>query len=153
MPRSKFATRLTLVVLSALTLAACSSEVPDTHPDQPVTKRKQAFKAMLRSFEPMGVMLRTHGYRADEFARLANELNSRRDAPFNSFAADTHYPPTKAKAAVWERTQEFESERQKFYELTDALAAAAQTHDEASVRTAYDKVHASCKSCHDDFKN
>ena len=41
MPRSKFATRLTLVVLSALTLAACSSEVPDTHPDQPVTKRKQ----------------------------------------------------------------------------------------------------------------
>ena len=153
MPRSKFATRLTLVVLSALTLAACSSEVPDTHPDQPVTKRKQAFKAMLRSFEPMGVMLRTHGYRADEFARLANELNSRRDAPFNSFAADTHYPPTKAKAAVWERAQEFEGQRQKFYELTDALAAAAQTHDEASVRTAYDKVHASCKSCHDDFKN
>ena len=70
MPRSKFATRLTLVVLSALTLAACSSEVPDTHPDQRVTKRKQAFKAMLRSFEPMGVMLRTHGYRADEFARV-----------------------------------------------------------------------------------
>lgn len=44
-------------------------------------------------------------------------------------------PPTpiirrpKPRPRVWERTQEFESERQKFYELTDALAAAAQTHD------------------------
>ena len=54
---------------------------------------------------------------------------------------------------MWEHAQEFEGQRQKFYELTDALAAAAQTRDEASVRTAYDKVHASCKSCHKDFKN
>ena len=38
-------------------------------------------------------------------------------------------------------------------ELAGALARAAQTRDEASVRTAYDKVHASCKSCHKDFKN
>lgn len=140
-------------LLCVLTLGACSGPVEDTRPGQPVKHRQDAFKAMLRSFEPMGVMLRTHSYRADEFARLANELNSRRDAPFNSFAADTDYPPTKAKAAVWERAQEFEGERQKFYELTDALAAAAQKRDEASARMVYDKVHASCKSCHKDFKN
>ena len=81
MPRSTFATRLTLVVLSALTLAACSSEVPDTHPDQPVTKRKQAFKAMLRSFEPMGTMLKDKRYDADAFARMADEFSRLRDQP------------------------------------------------------------------------
>ncbi len=136
-----------------LTLGACSGPVEDTRPGQPVKHRQDAFKTMLLSFEPMGVMLRTGEYRADEFARLANELNTRRDAPWPYFAADTHYPPTKAKAAVWERAQEFEGERQKFFELTDALAAAAQTRDKASAQAAYDKVYASCKSCHEDFKN
>ena len=69
---------LTIVTLSAL--AACSSEVPDTHPDQPVTKRKQAFKAMLRSFEPMGTMLKDKRYDADAFARMADEFARLRDA-------------------------------------------------------------------------
>ena len=54
---------------------------------------------------------------------------------------------------MWERAQEFEGERQKFFELTDALAAAAQTRDKASAQAAYDKVYASCKSCHEVFKN
>ena len=63
-------------LLCVLTLGACSGPVEDTRPGQPVKHRQDAFKAMLRSFEPMGVMLRTHSYRADEFARLANELNS-----------------------------------------------------------------------------
>ncbi|HAF54580.1 MAG TPA: cytochrome C, partial [Thauera sp.] len=74
MSRSKSATRLALAALSVITLAACSSEVPDTHPDQPVTKRQQAFKAMLRSFEPMGTMLKDRRYDADAFARMAEEF-------------------------------------------------------------------------------
>ena len=152
MPRTKFATRLALAALSVLILAGCSSEVADTHPEQPVTKRRDAFKAMLRSFEPMGKMLRDNRYQPDEFARLAAELVSRRDAPWTHFGPDTNYPPTKAKAAVWDRPQAFEAERSAFFELTDALSQAAQTRDKTAVQAAYDKVHASCKSCHDDFK-
>ena len=146
-------TRLTLSsLLVLLTLTACSGPVEDTRPGQPVKHRQEAFKAMLRSFEPMGTMLRSDRYQADEFARLATELLSLREAPWAHFTPDTNYPPTKAKAAVWERPQAFEAERQKFFELTDALALAAQTRDKASVQAAYDKVHASCKSCHTDFK-
>ncbi|ENO89159.1 putative cytochrome c' [Thauera linaloolentis 47Lol = DSM 12138] len=124
----------------------------DTRPGQPVKHRQDAFKAMLRSFEPMGTMLRTDRYQADEFVRLANELVSLREAPWAHFTPDTLYPPTKARAAVWERAQDFEHERQDFYEATDALAQAAQTRDKGRIQTAYDKVHASCKSCHSDFK-
>lgn len=145
--------RLMLVSsLSVLTLAACSQVVEDTRPGQPVKQRQEAFKAMLRSFEPMGTMLRTNQYQPDAFSQLANELISRRDAPWGHFGPDTLYPPSKAKAAVWDRAEAFERERQVFFERTDALLVAAQTRDQAQVQAAYAKVYDSCKSCHDDFK-
>lgn len=152
MPRSKFATRLTLVVLSALTLAACSSEVPDTHPEQPVTKRKQAFKAMLRSFEPMGTMLKDKRYDADAFARMAEEFAHLRDEPWKHFGADTNYAPTKAKPAVWDKPAEFEQRRQEFNAATERLLAAAAARNEAEVRITYAAVQDSCKACHNDFR-
>lgn len=152
MPRSKFATRLTLVALSALTLAACSGEAPDTHPDQPVTKRKQAFKAMLRSFEPMGTMLKDRRYDADAFARLAGEFARLRDVPWQHFGADSNYPPTKAKPAVWEKPGEFEQRRQEFVSATERLLAAAAARNEADARSSYAAVQDSCKACHNTFR-
>lgn len=152
MPRSKIASRLTLVALSALILAACSSEVPDTHPDQPVTKRKQAFKAMLRSFEPMGTMLKDKRYDADAFARHADEFARLRDAPWQHFGADTNYPPTKAKPAVWEKPAEFEQRREAFAAASERLLAAAAARNEGEARSAYAAVQDSCKACHNDFR-
>ena len=139
-------------LLALLTLTACNGVVEDTRPGQPVKHRQDAFKAMLRSFEPMGVMLREKQYNADKFAPLAAELVARRDAPWTYFTADTLYPPTKAKAEVWSRADAFEGERQLFFAATDALLAAAGTGDLVQVQAAYDKVYDSCKSCHRDFK-
>ena len=153
MPRSKFATRLTLVVLSALTLAACSSEVPDTHPDQPVTKRKQAFKAMLRSFEPMGVQLRENRYEPEAFLQQARTLHQLKDAPWSHFGPDTHYPPTKATEKVWQEPERFAAEREGFLKALDQLLAAAESREEARVKPAYQAVQDSCRSCHKPFRN
>ncbi|MDI3515272.1 MAG: hypothetical protein PWP40_2501 [Rhodocyclaceae bacterium] len=152
MPRTKFATRLALAALSALILAGCSSEVADTHPEQPVTKRRDAFKAMLRSFEPMGTMLKDRRYDADAFAKLADEFGRLRDAPWSHFGADTNYPPTKAKPAVWEKPAEFDQRRQEFVAATDRLLAAAAARNEAEVRTTYAAAQDSCKACHRDFR-
>ncbi|WP_205754877.1 cytochrome c [Azoarcus sp. DD4] len=136
----------------ALSLAACGGAVEDTRPGQPVKHRQDAFKAILRVFEPMGVMLRDGKYQADKFASLAGELVAKREAPWGHFGADTNYPPTKAKAAVWSDAAAFERERQGFFAATDALMAAAQTRDPVQAKAAYDKVYGSCKSCHDGFK-
>lgn len=152
MPRPSLPARLALLSLCALILAGCSNEVPDTHPDQPVTKRKQAFKAMLRSFEPMGTMLRDKRYDPDTFARLANELAGLRDQPWSHFGPDTNYPPTKALASVWEKPAEFEQRRQEFIAASDRLIAAAAARDEAQARSAYAAVQDSCKACHRDFR-
>lgn len=148
MPRLLFSSLFVLLALSA-----CSQVVEDTGPGQPVKHRQDAFKAMLRSFEPMGVMIRDKQYDANKFAGLAAELVTRRDAPWPYFKADTNYPPTKAKAAVWERADEFEQERLKFFTATDELLAAAQSRTLEEVRPAYEKVYSSCKSCHDSFKS
>ena len=135
-----------------LTLTACGGVVEDTRPGQPVKQRQEAFKAMLRGFEPMRAQLRADPFPADEFARQAERFVSLREAPWSHFGPDTNYPPTKAKAAVWERPQAFEDERQRFFERGDALLQAARTGDKAAAQAAYDGVYASCKSCHDGFK-
>ncbi|MBE0586583.1 MAG: cytochrome c, partial [Hydrogenophaga sp.] len=46
-----------LVLVSALLLAGCG-EVEDTRPGQPVKTRQEAFKDLLRSFEPMSKMMK-----------------------------------------------------------------------------------------------
>ena len=144
------------VVLSSLflllTVTACSGPVEDTRPGQPVKQRQEAFKAMLRSFEPMGTMLKDKRYDADAFARMADEFSRLRDQPWAHFGADTNYPPTKAKPAVWEKPAEFEQRRQEFTAATERLLAAAAARNEAEARSTYAAVQDSCKACHNDFR-
>lgn len=143
------------ILLPALLIAglsACGQPVEDTRPGQPVKTRQTAFKEMLKVFEPMGTMLRTNSYHADRFAALAAELVARRDAPWAHFGADTKYPPTKAKPAVWSKPEQFERERQAFFAATDELLVAAQGREAEAAGKAYFKVYDLCQSCHREFK-
>lgn len=135
-----------------LVLGACGGEVEDTRPGQPVKTRQVAFKEMLRVFEPMGKMLRTDRYEADKFAALAAELLQKQEAPWSHFGPDTNYPPTKAKAEVWQQPAKFEEEKQAFFKATAALDKAAKSRVKADVQQAYDKTYEACKSCHRTFK-
>ena len=145
--------KLLVCCAASLLLAGCSGPVEDTRPGQPVKQRQDAFKALLRAFEPMGQMLRGKTYDADRFATLAAEFAARHEAPWALFGADTNYPPTRAKAAVWSQPGVFEQEVRVFREAAQALSAAVSTRNEADVRRAYDQLHASCKSCHRQFKD
>ncbi|UCV29649.1 c-type cytochrome [Ferribacterium limneticum] len=139
------------LLLSAAMLAACG-EVEDTRPGQPVKQRQMAFKEMVKTFEPMGVMLREGRYEADKFAALADKLMAKRDAPWSHFGPDTHYPPTKATPEVWKQPEQFEKNKQAFITATDTLRTAAQGKDKAQVEKAYEAVHEACKTCHKQFK-
>ena len=144
---------LLAVALATVILAACSGKVEDTLPGQPIKHRQEAFQELLRSFEPMGTMLRTNRYEADPFVDMTSRFIERRDAPWQYFTKDSFQPPTRAKEAVWSRADEFEGRRQAFLEATDKLLEAANSGELASVRTAYSAVEATCRSCHDDFRN
>lgn len=141
-----------LPLLAATLLTACSKPVEDTRPGQPVKTRQLAFKEILKVFEPMGTMLRTNQYAPEKFAQYAHELMGKRDAPWSHFGADTNYPPTKAKAEVWNEADRFERERDAFIKATDELLAAAQTNQRTEAEKAYYKVYDLCQSCHKHFK-
>lgn len=133
-------------------LAACG-EPADTHPGQPVTKRRAAFERILRAFEPMGIQLRGKRYQAESFLKRARELESLKDEPWAHFGADTNYPPTHATPNVWSEPERFEKEKQAFLSAVVDLRQAAETQDEKKAATAYEAVHETCRSCHKVFKN
>ena len=141
-----------LLLLSTAALLAACGEPEDTRPGQPVKQRQTAFKDIIESFEPMGVMLRKGTYDAERIEKFTAELIAKRDLPWSHFGADTNYPPTKAKAELWQQPQQFEADKQAFLQASDALLAAAQSKDKARIQPAYDAVHESCKACHDRFK-
>lgn len=145
-----FRTLASLMIVVAL-LSACG-EPEDTRPGQPVKARQQAFKALLRSFEPMSKMMKEDRYNADEFAVMAADLMAKRDEPWSHFGPDTNYPPSKSKPAVWDKAADFDQAKKDFLSATDALNAAAQAHDKARVETLYQRVYETCKACHDQFR-
>jgi len=144
--------RITLLALIPVLLLPACGEVEDTRPGQPVKTRQDAFKDMLKVFEPMGLMLREKRYEEERFLQMATALVERREKPWAHFGPDTNYPPTKATPRVWEEPARFEEERQRFASATDALLAAAQSKDLARIEMAYKAVYDSCKSCHTPFK-
>lgn len=140
-----------LLLISLLTLAACG-DVEDTRPGQPVKTRQQAFKSLLRAFEPMGTMLKDKRYDGDKFLALASELHRQRDTPWPHFGADTNYPPSKSKAEVWEKPAEFDKAKQDFLAATDTLLKAAESKEEGKVGAPYQKVYDTCQGCHKAFR-
>jgi cytochrome c556 len=145
-------TRLALLPITLLLLLTACGEVEDTRPGQPVKQRQAAFKEIIKVFEPMGTMIRTDRFDADKFNAYARALVERREAPWSHFGPDTHYPPTKAKAELWQQFNTFESDQQAFKRATDELLAAADRRDRAASEAAYKRVYETCQSCHKKFK-
>lgn len=143
---------LLFALLLPLSLASCG-EPEDTRPGQPVAHRRAAFGKILKAFEPMGVQLRNDRYDADKFIEQAKQLSELSNGPWPYFAADTNYPPTRAKAAVWSEAERFDKARQDFTQASAALLVATESRDLAKVKTAYEAVHDSCRNCHKAFKD
>lgn len=143
--------RLIPALFLPILLAACG-DAEDTRPGQPVKHRQQAFKELIRHFEPMGKMLRDQRYDADKFQALAEELAGRRDAPWTYFGPETNYPPSKSKAEVWSQPGEFDAARQAFIAASDRLLAAARSKDKAGVEKSYQETYDACQGCHRRFR-
>ena len=135
----------------AVLLAGCG-EVQDTRPGQPVAHRRAAFSEILRTFEPMGVMLRDDRYDPEKFNALAASFATKVEAPWLYFQPDTNYPPTKARAEVWSQAGRFTAARAAFLQAQRDLSTAAASGNEAKVRAAYRAVEDQCRKCHEVFK-
>jgi cytochrome c556 len=135
--------------LAAISLAACSPEPEDDRPGQPVKHRREAFQALLRASEPIGLMLRDGLYSPERLAGLNEALARARETPWEYFGAESNYPPSKSRPEVWSEPEKFEAERKRFFDATDALLAAGSVE---AAQKAYDETVANCKSCHKAFR-
>ncbi|MDN0075571.1 cytochrome c [Crenobacter sp. SG2303] len=119
----------------------------------PYQDRVSAFKTMLRTFEPMGVVVRGRDpYRPDQFQKQADALKTLARAPFEHFPPNSIEGKSRAKPAIWSEPAKFNADKQDLFTKVDALATAAQTHQLAEVKRAYSAVAQSCKACHDSFR-
>lgn len=145
---------LLLALTSTLILGACSSEIKDTHPDQLVTQRKAIFKQFTKTLEPMGMVARGRkDYNPREFNISALELQKLSTQPWPFFTADSNYPPTMAKPAVWEKPADFKLAQDQFQVSVAALVQASQGSELDTIKAAVDGVQKSCKGCHEQFRN
>lgn len=134
------------VLCTALALVALSSHAG------PGEDRQKSFKQILRSFEPMGVMLRGTSFHKDSFAQHADALKAASAAPFAMFKPGSIDDTSRAKPTIWSEPAKWKSEQDKFLQAVNQLQATAKGNDLAAVRRDYNAVASSCKSCHDSFR-
>ena len=141
------------LLAAAVALSGCSGEAADTHPDQPVTKRRALFKEFTRTLEPMGMVARERQeYKAADFLDQALALKKLSTQPWPLFTADSNYPPTKARPEVWQKADEFKQAVQQYQQVVDELAQAAAGTDLDRIKASVNSVQKSCKASHDSFR-
>lgn len=90
-------------------------------------------------------------FNTDVFKEHAQYLANSADEPWQYFSDSAQKGDS--LAAVWDNPEEFKAEIEKFKTATSELNAAAQSATSAEqVQDAFGKVGASCKSCHENFK-
>jgi cytochrome c556 len=116
-------------------------------------ERQQAFKNVLRQFEPMGVVLRGFApYRKADFIQHADALKIAAAQPFTLFVPNSIDAKSRAKPEIWSQSAKFAQAKNNFLKAVDNLDQTAHNGNLDSIRKSYDLVSQSCKSCHDSFR-
>ncbi|WP_193431061.1 c-type cytochrome [Chromobacterium sphagni] len=138
-------------ILTALLLAAIA--VPAAHADTPAEIRTKAFKKMLLTFEPLGMVARDRApYNKAQFQQQAETLKQLAAEPFKHFPAGSISGSSRAKPEIWSQPAKFEADRDAFLKSVGDLAAIAKNGDLAAVKKGYGQVAQNCKTCHDSFR-
>ncbi|EKE71702.1 c-type cytochrome [Gallaecimonas xiamenensis] len=145
--------------MKKLALAALVAVVPFAQAfddkDEAIAYRQSVFSLVATHFGEMGAMVKgDKAFDAAAFQYRADSLAALSKMPLEGFL----YPgadqgDTKAKAAVWENTDEFKKRLAKFQSDAADLAKSAQSGDLGSIKPAFMKAAKNCKACHSDFKN
>ena len=141
-----------LLIAASLVLVGCGTK-PDTHPGQPVTKRRALLQETMRTFEPLGVVIRGKSpYVAADFLARAEKLQTLSAQPWAYFPPGSTYAPSRAQPAVWQQAAQFKEAQDAYIKAVSGLAAAARTGNLDVIRPAYMQVSDSCAACHKAFR-
>lgn len=141
--------RLVLAVTASLLIGAAS-------PGATAAKeRHQRFETIGRAFKGVQDQLKR---RPLNQAALRNTtavlaaLAARTKTWFPDGSGPQHGVKTEALAAAWTNRAELERQAERFAAASRGLAAAAETGDLPAIQAAVRTTGATCKSCHDQFR-
>jgi len=142
------------LIAAALLATAAAAQAQFRTPQDAVDYRQGAFNVMGNHFGRVGAM--ANGRVPFDAAVLQQNMAivlTLSRLPWAGFTPDTQALPSKAKPVVWSERARFDAAAQDTARALTALNAAALTNDLAAVRRAFGETAASCKACHDNFRD
>ena len=146
--------RLLLTAAAVVGLAtALPADAQFQKPEDAVKYRKAAFTVMATHFGRLGAMANGRmPYDAAVAAANAGVVVDMSKLPYAGFVEGTSGTEKGApKANVWTERAKFDAAAKKMQDEVVKLAAASGT--EAGLKAAFGPAAATCKACHDDFRN
>lgn len=143
--------KLALLGALLLGLTACGG----VDPESPLGKRQALFKAMLKSSEELGGMLRGRlPFDPARFAAGAQTLDSLSRQPWQHFPVVRDEGDSRARDEVWQRQARFQQLARQLQDDTAQLRQLSQRQalQARDVEAALDQVERSCRACHEEFR-
>lgn len=123
-------------------------------PDDAIKYRKSALFVMQQHFARLGAMVNGKvPFNAKQAAEDAAIAESMSKLPWAAFGEGTDMGDTKARAEIWMEKDKFKSGADKLQLEMGKLAAASKTGNLDAIKKAFQTTGASCKSCHDAFRD
>lgn len=142
------------LAVAAATLMSLPASAQFAKPEDAVKYRQNALYVMSQHFGRVGAMA---AGRAPYDAKLAVD-NAQIAAdlaklPWAGFGPGTDKISAKAKPEIWTEQAKFKEHSDKLVAETGKLLAAAKTNNLDNLKAAFGPAAASCKACHDAFRN
>ncbi|MBX6319886.1 cytochrome c [Pigmentiphaga sp.] len=145
-------------VLSVACVAAAPLLAPGTaaaqfaKPEDAIKYRQSVLTVMANHFGRIAPVVRgQQPYDPEQVKADVEIVAMMSKLPWSAFGQGTEGGA--ARPAVWSEGAKFKQAQERLQGDIAKLVAAAQSGDLAQVRTAYGAVGASCKACHDNFRN
>lgn len=147
----KIVSRVALACMTAGVCWAGVSYAQFAKPEDAVKYRQSALTLIGSHFGRMAPVVKGEtDFNADQIKANVAVLKTLSTLPWDAFGKGTE--GGNARPEVWSDAQGFKQAQDKFKASVEQLSAAADTGDLARVRAAFGDTAASCKACHDSYR-
>jgi len=140
-------------LLTFSTLAISTPAMSAERPEDAIKFRRAAYSVIGWKFDQLVAMAKgAKPFDKDEFLRNASLIEQLSKAPLEGFSAGTDKGDTKAKPDIWTDMNDFKTKTETMQLETGKLVNIAKTGNLADIKAQVGKVGASCKACHDEYR-
>jgi cytochrome c556 len=144
----------TLAIAAAAATLAAPAAAQFAKPEDAVKYRQSALFVMAQHFGRIGAMANGRvPYDAKLALENAEVVNDLAKLPWAGFGPGTDKLSQKAKPEIWTEQAKFKEHSDKLVAESGKLLAAAKTNNLDNLKAAFGPAAATCKACHDSYRN